>query len=271
MSVSQPISDTNINSGDYYRQGDKICEGAYPIVYRGQYRGSSVALKQIKVNSDKILGEIQLMKEHGDKCTKLIKVHAIFTSPRPLTMVMELCERGSLYKVLREETKQSLQWGTKKKIARDIAQGLDYLHSKNIVHGDVKSPNVLITTHYNAKLSDYGLAELKRTSPHTSSRCTLVGSIPWMAPELLTAEGVIPYSHNSDIYSFGLTLYEMTTHTIPFEGTNNALLFNKIINGAPEQIPSDTPGYFRSIIDECRDRNPDSRPTFRVVANRLIN
>src|SRR6185437_8723456 len=102
----------------------------------------------------------------------------------------------------------------------DMASGLAYLHSRSILHRDVKSLNVLLDDYGKAKLTDFGLS---RTKDETKSKDLLstkqaVGTIQWMAPELFSRNP--NYTQKSDIYSFGMTLWELVARRIPYAGTN---------------------------------------------------
>ena len=102
----------------------------------------------------------------------------------------------------------------------DIGAGLQYLHDKAIVHRDLKSLNVLLDGNLRAQLTDFGLAQVKiETKTKTAQPEKSVGTRPWMAPELF---GLRPkYSFESDIYAYGMTLWEIAARKIPYAGVED--------------------------------------------------
>ncbi len=180
---------------------------------------------------------------------------------------MELLTRGSLYSLLRND--RALDWTLKSNIARDVAIGLEFLHDRNVIHRDIKSFNILLSGDFSAKLSDYGLAKIKENSTSNTSVVQAVGTLPWMAPELIAGDEPL-YSIYSDIYSYGLVLLEMATHKMPFEGIKSSgSLINKIINGIAEPIPPKTPLHFVELINKCRNKLPENRPNTASIIQLL--
>lgn len=132
-----------------------------------------------------------------------------------LCLVSELMEGGDLRALLkmfaRVEHRPKGFDADKTRIAMDIADALGYLHSQTppVVHRDLKSRNVLLDKHRNAKLADFGIARERIDSTMTAG----VGSSLWMAPEVLVGER---YDEKADIYSFGVVLSELDTHKLPY-------------------------------------------------------
>ncbi len=174
--------------------------------------------------------------------------------------------RGSLYDVLREEPGPSLQ--ERYCIARNTAAGVAYLHSRQIIHRDLKSLNILLDEHNRAKLTDFGLATVKKeTSTQTKQS---VGTLLWMAPELFKRG--TRCTPASDIYGLGMVLWELASGQIPWnDAPNPQIVPTWVMQGECEEIPSDTDPRFKGIIEACWDQNPTSRPTTTTVISDLTS
>ena len=96
---------------------------------------------------------------------------------------------------------------------KDVALGMSYLHGKNVLHCDLKSSNVLIDENWNVKLCDFGLSRINSTKKNKKKNIR-VGTPHWMAPEILKGE---KYECYSDVYSFGILVWEMLTCKIPYK------------------------------------------------------
>ncbi|KAJ7219762.1 kinase-like domain-containing protein, partial [Mycena rebaudengoi] len=154
---------------------------------------------------------------------------------------------------------------------RDISLGLEYLHSRKICHGDLKGINVLVEEFGRALLCDFGLARIKAdiTSRTRAMSDTVVsGSRNWMAPELLS--GSLPRTP-SDIYAFGMTLYEVYTGEIPMStipyGDFIELVFRFGVRpDRPEEdeCPRMNDGIW-DLAERCWNKDPKARPTARQI------
>jgi serine/threonine protein kinase len=125
------------------------------------------------------------MAQLGAQCPQLVRLFGICFE-EPYRLVMELLTRGGLYSLLRND--RALDWTLKSNIARDVAIGLEFLHDRNVIHRDIKSFNILLSGDFSAKLSDYGLAKIKENSTSSTSVVQAVGTLPWMAPELIAGD-----------------------------------------------------------------------------------
>lgn len=129
------------------------------------------------------------------------------------SLVTEYLEEGSLFDQLHKKH-TILSTDRIFEIVEDIVMGMVYLHAKNILHRDLKSSNVLIGDDWKVKLCDFGLSEMHSKKKMKVGRAR-IGTYQWMAPEVLRKEKNIGFS--ADVYSFGMVLWELLTHKIPFE------------------------------------------------------
>ena len=144
-------------------------------------------------------------------------------------------------------------------ISVQICEGLNQAHSKGITHRDIKPENILIDEKGKVKIVDFGLAKIKNVSRGITKDGVTVGTIKYMSPEQIRNQKV---DHRSDIWSFGVILYEMITGRYPFKGEHDASLFYTIINQAPEPLArykSDVSEGFQRIIDKSLDKDSETR------------
>lgn len=144
-------------------------------------------------------------------------------------------------------------------ISVQICEGLNEAHSKGVIHRDIKPENILIDEKGKVKIVDFGLAKVKNISKGITKQDSTVGTIKYMSPEQIMNQNV---DHRSDIWSFGVILYEMITGRYPFKGEHDASLFYSIINQNPEPLArykTDIGEGFQRIIDKSLDKDPETR------------
>ena len=143
-------------------------------------------------------------------------------------------------------------------ISLQISEGLAAAHEASIVHRDIKPQNILRGKDGRVRICDFGLAKAKRDVTLTQAGSTL-GTVAYMSPEQAQGKEA---DHRSDIFSFGVVLYEMITGRLPFKGAHEAATIHSIVNDTPEPLArykSDVPGELQRIVDKAMEKNREMR------------
>eukprot|EP00698_Gefionella_okellyi_P020823 TRINITY_DN6616_c0_g1_i1.p1 TRINITY_DN6616_c0_g1~~TRINITY_DN6616_c0_g1_i1.p1 ORF type:complete len:306 (-),score=51.19 TRINITY_DN6616_c0_g1_i1:41-892(-) len=237
-----------------------VGEGGFASVYKATWQGQTVALKEwkpeIAMNPDQMTlfqREVQVNRlcDHPN----VVKFYGMIG--QPLSIVMEFVDGRNLYDIVHGDAK-GLTWGMVKQIAQETAAGIEHLHTKEIVHRDLKSLNLLVTregTH--VKVCDFGLSRVSHAVVKlTGGR----GTVHWMAPEVIAHEN---YGSKADVYSFGIILWEMCAREIPYEDFDDEMKIAEavLIKQHRPTIPSYVPPDLAKLIRTCWDDNADKRPT----------
>ncbi|XP_073208341.1 RAF proto-oncogene serine/threonine-protein kinase isoform X2 [Lepidochelys kempii] len=200
----------------------RIGSGSFGTVYKGKWHGD-VAVKILKVVNP-TPEQFQAFRNEVAVLRKTRHVNILlfmgYMTKDNLAIVTQWCEGSSLYKHLHvQETK--FQMFQLIDIARQTAQGMDYLHAKNIIHRDMKSNNIFLHEGLTVKIGDFGLATVKSRWSGSQQVEQPSGSILWMAPEVIRMQDNNPFSFQSDVYSYGIVLYELMTGELPYSHINN--------------------------------------------------
>lgn len=200
--------------------------------------------------------EMRHLSKLRHPCITTVMGAVISKKEEPL-LVMEYMDHGSLYDLLHNDT-YVLEGEVLLPILRDIAQGVRFLHASTpqVIHGDLKAQNILVDSKFRAKVADFGLSQKKQVG--------VSGTPFWMAPELLRFE-----SRNtaaSDVYSFGIILYEVYARRDPYDGEDYErviqLICDTTVNKRPPVPPAMPQEVASLLMSACLLANPEERPTF---------
>lgn len=178
-------------------------------------------------------------------------VNMIAELPETNSIILELCPGGELGQYLSYESRFNL--ATTKFYAREIATGLSYLHSRNILHNDLKAENVLLTQSGHVRITDFGTSKIVKGNELLSGMEGTPGNVP---PEMITEQG---YSFPRDWWSFGVLVYKMLAGIGPFHGKDQLQIFMAILMkepSFPEQIFDNSSKLF---IKALLEKNPENR------------
>ena len=143
-------------------------------------------------------------------------------------------------------------------IAIQIAEALKAAHAKGIIHRDIKCENIMVTDDGRVKVMDFGLARI-RGSVKLTKTGTTTGTAAYMSPEQFQNREI---DHRTDIWSFGVVLYEMTTGCLPFEGDYEAAVMYAVVNEEAKSVRrfrEDVPQHIEKMIHKCLEKNADNR------------
>ncbi|XP_074599281.1 mitogen-activated protein kinase kinase kinase slipper isoform X2 [Brevipalpus obovatus] len=251
--------------------------GGFGKVYRGTYENREVAVKaarreqddDAKVVMDNVLQEAKLflLLNHPN----IVSLIGVCLDEPNLCLVLEYCRGGPLNRVLAGRQIPPdiiVDW------AIQIASGMNYLHSEasiSLIHRDLKSSNVLLNEsiigdHWRGKelkITDFGLArEICKTA-----RMSQAGTYAWMAPEVIKSS---LFSKASDVWSFGVVLWELLTGEAPYKGIDAlAIAYGVAINKLTLHIPSTCPKPFSDLMTACWNPDPHERPSFKDILTTL--
>ncbi|OMP09650.1 hypothetical protein COLO4_05260 [Corchorus olitorius] len=250
--------------------GEEVGQGSCAVVYRGLWNGSDVAVKVYFAGEYKE-STLQDYKKEIDIMRKLrhpnvlLFMGAVYSQER-LAIVTEFLPRGSLFKTLHKNN-QALDLRKRVKMALDVARGMNYLHRRNppIVHRDLKSSNLLVDKNWNVKVGDFGLSRFKNGTFLTTKSGR--GTPQWMAPEVLRNE---PSNEKSDVFSFGVILWELMTVSVPWNNLNPLQVVGVVgFMDRRLELPESLDPRLASIIRDCWQSDPGNRPSFEEIINRM--
>ena len=180
-------------------------------------------------------------------------------------IVMEYADDGDLNKKIRQQ-KQKIskeKYFPEEKILKyfyQICKGIEYIHSKNVIHRDIKSQNIFLTKNGTIKIGDFGIA--KALTKTNSNAMTVIGTPYYFSPEIINGE---PYNYKTDIWSLGVVLYEMCSLKLPFDSNNIAQLSIKILRGNYDPIPYKYSKEMHNLIRRMLNVDQNKRPDIKEV------
>ncbi|XP_072591427.1 tyrosine-protein kinase Srms isoform X2 [Vulpes vulpes] len=246
----------------------KLGEGHFGEVWEGLWLGSTpVAVKVIKSAYMKVADlakEIRTLKSLRHE--RLIRLHAVCSAGEPVYIVTELMRKGNLQAFLGGPEGRALGLPVLLSFACQVAEGMSYLEERRIVHRDLAARNVLVGDDLACKVADFGLARLLKEDIYSpSSGCKI--PVRWTAPE---AANYRIYSPKSDVWSFGVLLYEVFTHgQCPYEGLSNHEALQQVTRGYRLPRPAACPAEVYALMLDCWKGSPARRPAFATLQDRL--
>lgn len=255
------IVTTGMLIGDRYEIIEKIGTGGMADVYKAKCHrlNRMVAIKFLKPEYSSDSSFVKRFRGEAESCAGLthpnvVSVYDVGDEGDLHYIVMELVEGITLKRYI--EKKGQLEIKEAVGIAIQIAQGLEAAHSKHVIHRDIKPQNIILSREGKVKVADFGIAKAATTT-NTIQECA-AGSVHYLSPE--QARG---YSdERSDIYSLGITMYEMLAGRVPYAGDNNVSVALAHISESATPIvelnPNVTPAV-EKIVRKCMSKKPERR------------
>ncbi|KAJ0411255.1 hypothetical protein ATCC90586_004171 [Pythium insidiosum] len=281
----------------------KIGEGSSAIVYRTQWLGITVAMKCIRIQGvsegteDLYLTHMsEIQTTFCDEAQLAAQLRhpnitlfiTMGTYKGTMCLVNEYCSRGSLRDCLRANP--LMDWATKVRLAFEAAKGLAFMHNREPIylHRDLKASNILVTEDWTAKIADFGISRIatdftlttrrratfpvdSEVSDDTHILTTFAGTWRWNAPEVMANPQECCFNRATDIYSFGMAMWEILTNgatpfgDIAFDHQVRTLVANGERPKVPPVYVSRAPAEFVEILQACWDQDPENRPTAQEV------
>ncbi|KAK4535838.1 hypothetical protein CDCA_CDCA06G1863 [Cyanidium caldarium] len=277
-SLSTPSPPTSLEEGadprERYVPQARLGEGAFGAVYRALDRATQTPVAIKVINLDECADEIESIQQEVAVMSQLnsehvAKFYTSFAVGPELYIIMEYVDGGSVHELM-EFMGGRLSENMVAVVARGLTEGLEYLHAANRVHRDIKAANVLLTSTGDVKLADFGVSGTLTST--FRKRNTMVGTPYWMAPEVIRESA---YDEKADIWSLGITCYEMAIGLPPYADQHPMRALFLIPKSDPPCLPqaphdgetgvSRWSPAFRSFLEMCLQKNPASRATARQL------
>ncbi|KAG8906928.1 hypothetical protein FRB99_005702 [Tulasnella sp. 403] len=263
--VANLAGQTHLPVTQLFHKGEVVGKGAFGSVHRGIHiaTGAVVALKIINLDIadddvEAIQKEVSLLSQlRGGETTNVTQYYGCWLDGPRVWIVMDFASGGSVRTLMKAMRGGALEERHTVIIVREVLVALSFLHKAGVIHRDIKAANILITAQGRVVLCDFGVSALLATTH--SKRATMVGTPYWMAPEVISGS---LYDTKADIWSLGVTIYEMMMKTPPHSEQVPMRAFILITTGPPPRLPENTGSKeMKEFMATCLRELPNDRLT----------
>ncbi|KAJ7678058.1 kinase-like domain-containing protein [Mycena polygramma] len=260
--------------------GDQVAAGGFGDLWKGLVSGKSVSVKIMRVFRN---GDVEaVLKEFGREALiwrqlchpNVLPFFGVYYLENRLCLISPWMENGNMMEFL---TNENPDHEDRLSLILDVALGLQYLHEQNVVHGDLKAINILVTPSRRACIADFGLSSIANAMTLQFTHSTVYargGTARYQSPELLRGES---QNFGSDVYAFACVCYEILTGKVPFhEFLNDMAVILQVIEGKRASRPVSCSGTevldrLWELLQACWEEKAEMRPTAPQVVERLVS
>ncbi|XP_013163491.1 PREDICTED: serine/threonine-protein kinase 10 [Papilio xuthus] len=256
----------NSDPNEHWDMIGELGDGAFGKVYKAQHKstGQLAAAKMCVLDNEDDLADFTVEIDILSECRhpNVVELHEAYFIDNKLWMLLEYCDGGALDSVM-AELEKGLNEAQIAYVCREMCRGLQFLHSRRVIHRDLKAGNVLATMTGGVKLADFGVSAKNKST--LQKHDTFIGTPYWMAPEVVLCETFRdhPYDFKVDIWSLGITLIEFAQMEPPNHEMTPMRVLLKIQKSDPPALdqPSRWSKPFNDFIAKALVKDPEKRPT----------
>ncbi|CAI2369880.1 unnamed protein product [Moneuplotes crassus] len=252
-------------SWDEYEKVENLGRGSFGTVYKVRNKNTNkyYVIKEVDTTAMTTQQSFDAFEEISVQATidspYVVTYHDSFIEGNSINIVMEYCKHGDLCNYLiklKEYVSENVAW----KFFIQICLGIYSLHSKNVLHRDLKTLNIFLTMDNSVRIGDLGVATV--LNPNGGFLVKKVGTPYYLSPEVCEDK---PYNHKCDIWSLGCILYEICALKHPFEAKTQAELMVKIIKGKYKRIPKKFSRHLSDMVHWLLTKNCNRRPSIKEI------
>eukprot|EP01122_Echinamoeba_exundans_P005311 TRINITY_DN15475_c0_g1_i1.p1 TRINITY_DN15475_c0_g1~~TRINITY_DN15475_c0_g1_i1.p1 ORF type:complete len:469 (-),score=84.93 TRINITY_DN15475_c0_g1_i1:368-1774(-) len=256
----------------------KLGEGSFGAVFLCKFRGKLVAMKKLtgammQGNLNDFFREAALMTALPPH-KNITRIYGLCQEYNNFSLVMAFEAKGSLDSYIQHHVINEGGWDAKMlyRVVLGIARGMAHLAANGIVHRDLAARNILLGASFEPHVADFGMSRIVGTEGQAQTQSN-VGPIKWMPPESLSNR---LYSEKSDVWSYGVTLYEIAMCREPYEHMDMLQIAVKVrdegfnvLQTVTKEAEAKLPEWMQKIMAQCFAQDPSNRPTFKEIIDQL--